>query len=558
VSWGLLRRIPRSASLALVYVGLTVVVWGTHAGSRTLWQDDAQNLFRAFSEPGGLLAGALARIGSPTRRLTAVPHALALATGHPRVALQLTYGLVWLATGLLAHRLARRLFPGLRAAPFLAGALTLCATSDFLTNSLVAISYLLAVLSFLAGLTAFVAWLDGASAARLVLGGALAQASLFTADAALPAFVVTPLLARLVLGSRGRRFWIGSAVWLLLGVPYLMLLTRFLGDPAGYAAVALQARPWLSHATRAVELAAYNFTPWRWAFERPMWFAATDPVIPFWLRGLLAAGGTTLFAVVALRTPVERADARARVHPLAAVAACVALAGLVNAAFAPVHMSEFFVRTHLHSRVWSSLALAGVCGWLASRGRWRVVTLGVPTAFVALGLLGGLERQDYFLGYSQRHRAELTSILRAAPSLVPGATLLLYVPAHRHFLATDAPYLARAWMTLLYADPAMECRVFVWFEAGPGRCELAPDALVCESEMSPRCALPGAALRYRYDRILWLTYDPATNGYRNERQIPEKLRGGVSVPPLADPATLVAARPWSGLARDLLGDPPAG
>ena len=42
----------------VLYLALTWLVWGSHAFARTLYHDDAQVLFRVFSDPGGTVRGA--------------------------------------------------------------------------------------------------------------------------------------------------------------------------------------------------------------------------------------------------------------------------------------------------------------------------------------------------------------------------------------------------------------------------------------------------------------------------------------------------------------------
>src|SRR5439155_1682964 len=78
---------------------------------------------------------------SPTRRLAGTPFALALKTGSPLDMLQLVYGATWLAGGLLTYAILLRLFPREKWLAFVAGCLTLTATGDFLTDSLVALHY---------------------------------------------------------------------------------------------------------------------------------------------------------------------------------------------------------------------------------------------------------------------------------------------------------------------------------------------------------------------------------------------------------------------------------
>jgi hypothetical protein len=538
-----------------VYAVLTVLVWGSHALERTLWQDDAQLLFRAFSEPGGPVSGAFIHSGdTPTRTLLAVPSALALLSGAPREVLQVLYGAAWLTTAWLAHLLAGRLFGG-RLAPLLAGSLTATATSDFLTNSLVAMPALWALALCFAGILAAMRWLDGAPAVWLVLACGLVQISLFTCEYAVPAVLLAPVIFWLARDRRfDRRFIRGTLFWYVTAIPYFILLAEFLNDSAGYAGTALQARTVADLARRASRLFLYNFMPWTWAFQRPQWFPPPPPSLSTALRWSFAAAGSAAFVGVAWRR-LRGAD-ESRGGGATLILACLLLALAANAPFAAVHFSESFVRTHLHSRVWAALGLAGLgqYAWVRSgssaRRFWPAAAAAV---FIALGVLGGVERQDYFLGYSNRHRQELASILRQVPALAPEATLILQAPPHERMLATEAPYLARAWLTLLYQDPAVECRVFLWSPAARATCEAQAEGFLCGSETSPRCVPEGprrgqrllyVRQRFAYARVVMLTYEPETNTWSLVRP---------SDPAPVWPEGLVLAGAPSPLARDLIG-----
>ena len=538
---------PGHAPFLVFYAALTGIVWGTHAFQRTLWQDDAQHLFRVFSEPGGPLAGAFIQsANTATRTLLAVPFALALLTGAPREALQALYGGVWLATAWLAHGLARRLFGG-AVAPVVAGSLAATATSDFLTNSLVALPGLIAVGLCAAGLLAALRWLDGASAPWLVAAVALAQAGLFTCEYPVPAVLLAPGLFWLARGRRADRRWVvGTFVWYATSIPYLILLALFLSDRSGYAGTAVQLGTAAGLARRTATLFLYNFTPWTWAFHRAQWLPAPEPTLSFGVRAAGAALGAAVFAA-ALRASRGRAEPP-RHSPLVISAACLGLALAANASLATVSFADSFLRTHLHSRLWAAVGLGGLAGLAARRGpllRWAAASAGV--AFVGLGVWGGLERQDYFLGYSRRHGQELRSILSQVPGLAPQAALMLQAPPHRHLLATGAPYLARAWMTLLYEDPSLECRVFLWSDSAGATCQAEADGFLCRGETSPRCvpaSLPRQQ-RFAYPRVVMLAYDEASNAWLPARS--------ALPPPLPAAGALVVPGPPSALARDLVG-----
>ena len=129
--------------------------------------------------------------------------------------------------------------------------------------------------------------------------------------------------------------------------------------------------------------------------------------------------GVAVTARVAAAFDARNADGRrlrAR-RSCGARASCSGSSFCANAPYAAVHLSEFRYRTELMSRVWASLALAVVFAFLQSRpSAWsRRAGVAMVLAFVGLGILGGLERQDYFVAYSRRHAAELGS-LRGGPA----------------------------------------------------------------------------------------------------------------------------------------------
>ena len=515
---------------------------------RGLWHDDVQVLFRMFAGPGRG-EGLFPALASPTRRLQGLPFALALATGHPREALELTLGVVWLLTGLVAERIARELWPDRPRAAFLAACFTLAATADSFTDGLVGLGYFLAALFYLAGLWCGLAWLRRRRAAWAAAAVAAANASLWIIDVALPAWLLTPVLWWVAAGrdERGRVARL-SAAWYASAIPYLVVLGGFLRDPHSYAATALvplAPRAWLS---RCLALVLYNFEPWRWALARPQWLAPAPSVIPLAARLVLAALVGAAFAVALWRQrgPDETGRAWA-----AGAAACLLLMTASNAAFASVHLAEFFCRTHVLSRVFAVLAVAVILDSARSRPA-RLLAAVVAVSFVTLGTLGGLERQDYLAGHWRRHRQELRSILDAAPSLAPETRLVLRVRSHDHYMATDAGYLARAWMTLAYADPSLECRVFLWSEARGMRCGPGQGAVVCGGEHSPDCSrLDGRDDQVMpYAQLLFFDYDAAANRYAILPTLPAEADGPGAT--AYDPQARIDRRPPTPLAADLI------
>ncbi len=563
VSWRLLAT-TSLVVLAMLTTGLTVF-------ERGLFQDDAHVLLRTFVAPGGTMQALTLPITSATRRLQGAPYAIALASGEPLLVLRIASEGLTLAIGLLAALLAWYALRLPAAAAFAAGALTLTASSDWLTASFVAIGYNLAIALYLAGALALVRWSQTGRAAWLVAALLCGSASLWTVDAATAVYPFTPILAFLAVddtSARRRAMW-AMVLWLGTAVPYYVTLATFLGDSRGYAAQAIVAGSWLERVQRGLELVVLNFTPWEWAFARRSWFASPPSVIGLPVRLTLALVGVAVTAWTLLRAtrgmPLESSSAAPRLRRAVILVGFVVCA---NAPYAAVHLSEFRYRTELMSRVWASLAVAVVFAFLQSRSSvWsRRAGVALVLVFVGLGILGGLERQDYFAGYSRRHATELGSIVAALPGIDPDARVLLRLPPHPLYAATEAPYLARAWVTLLSADPSLECRTFLLSEVRQASCVPGPDALACRRGDGRRVcdglATGGGASteqRLPYEHLIVLTYDPSANIYRLEARLPDDLRpaGPASDQAAAAyaPARQVRAAEASWIARSLLQRP---
>lgn len=544
----------RERSPWALYLGLTAVAWGVLVLVQGLWHDEVQILFRAFVAPGRG-EGLFPAITTPTRRLLGLPFFLALASGRPVQVLHLLTGLSWLATGLLAERLARRLWPDAAVAAPLAGALTLAATPDFFTGATVAVAYQLSIVAYLGAALAGLAWLQGGSRRALWAAPLCLTAALWTSDAAVGAWALTPLLWAAAPGRAPGRARSLGWLWSLAPLPYLALLLRQLAGQAGYFQQALVPLSAGQTARRWLDLALYNFTPWRWAFDRPAWFPAHAEVMPAAWRFALALAAAALACWALLPRPPAAGRSSGLRAGARGVAAVLALMAVSNGVFVRVQLSDLYCRTHLLSRVFASLALArlAAAAWAGARaplGR-SLVRCGLGL-WLALGLAGGLERQDYFAGYWRAHRPELDSILAQAPALAPEAHLLLRVPAHEHYLATEAGYLARAWASLLYQDPAVECRVFLWSEGRPTSCVARAEGYECRGERSPDCQrLDGRESELLpYDRLVLLEFRPATGRYVLAESLPaETGAGGARYRPRAQ----VLARERTPLARALLG-----
>jgi hypothetical protein len=520
----------------LLYALLLLLVWGLTAPFHGMWQDDATLLAIALARKGLGLAGLFAPTSSPLRRLYALPFALALATPHPVLALQAIYGACWLGQALAAGWIAATLLPQHPLIRLLVVALTLTATSDYLTDNLTAVGYAFGVLTLLLAVGCGLSYLRHGGAGRLLGAAAALAASLWTIDVGVPALVFLPLLlAWLAHGtpSRRRRLPALLLVWGAIVIPVALLEWRFLHDPQGYAAVALRHLPPGQLASRGGALWWENFAPWRWAFAHPVWYAEPSTGLP---AGAMACGAALAVAALALRLrqlPPDPPPPAARALGLAALFALMALAA--NAAYAALQLADIHYRTHMTSRVWASLALGIVAGWAAARWpRHRLAVLAVPALFVGFGVWGGLERQDFLLSTWHRHQRELLSIVSSAPAISPGTGIILRGDsAPAAYLATQADYLTRAWMSLLYDRPRLHC-LRLASSRGTG-CQPTARGLDCWHENDAACfaAHTCAPDHFDYDRLILMDLDPLAGVYR--------LRPSLAGDPLAGAAGTAAA-----------------
>jgi hypothetical protein len=543
----------RAWAEAAAFVLLAWIAVGALAGQRGIWQDEVQVMFRQFAASGAWWERVFLHAGTPARRLVGLPFRIGLWLGEPTGVLFAILTCGWLATGVLANRLAARLWPGLPAAPFLAGALTLTATGDFFTASLVTLHYVNAIALSLLAVLLLLDWGHAGGASRLAAACVSIGVAFFFVDAPVTVYALGPLLLWAT-GVPWRRIARGSTAWYAAAIPYFAVVLPSLFDPTSYlvhATAPLAPTAWIA---RVVDLVAYNLTPWRWAYARPLWFPREAAVVGTALQVALIGAGT-LAAGALVFWPRHSAEPAAR--PRARVAGVLALLAIAaNAAYASVVLSAFYCRTHLLSRVWVALLAAAGLGWLVERGTTsRALATAVAALLVALGLRGGLERQDYYAGHWRRHQAELVSVREAAPGLTPDARVVVRLPPHEGFTALGAGYLARAWMVLLHADPTLECRVVYWADGRPNRCEPAAGGLVCRGERSPDCVfLEGSQVDYvPIELLVWIEYDPASRRFTRRDALPSPFDalGGY------DPSRLVFERDPPEIARVLL-DRPAG
>jgi hypothetical protein len=530
---------------AALYVFLTLLVWGLFAFDRGLFHDDASNLAwaqRASSQPPW---GLFEPMVAPTRLLLSAPYVLAFASPAPAAVLQLLLGMCWLLSGFAVLALARRLFPWSRALALVAGALAVTATSDLLTNSSVGLSYCSSGLAFAAALTAALRFQETGRPVALVAAALLLNAGLLTSDGAAPAAALAPLLFLATRGRADRRWAATSACWSLALVPWTVAFLRFLRDPGSYAAIALAPFDAVRQGRLTAALTAHDFMPWRWAFRRPVWIEHLPPVVPAWAYVLTAFAGAVAFVAAASAAgtasgaAVRDAERWPRRHYVAAVLVLMIVA--THAAFSGVQLAEVRYRTHLVTRLLTSLLLALVAEALARRLSAPRLALALPAVFVGLGVAGGLERQDTYLATWRRQRTELASILEAAPALDSKATLVFSLaPDPGGFQATRVPYLAAAWASLLWDDPSIAGRTVVALPGWGSDCRPVAAGLSCTGG-------PGPGL-HEWDRLVVLRFDPASFQYRLVREFPESAGA-------YRPSALIRPAPLPERARSLLVGP---
>lgn len=552
-----LRRIAVGLdSDGALYFVLLFLVWGVTVPMRGLWQDDTLLLRLARTFQGHGFMAALSPVTSPLRRFHCLPFTLALATPQPIWTLHLIFGMVWLGQALAAGWIAQLLLPGRSLTSFLAIGLTLTATSDYLTDSLVALGYDIAALLFLLALAGGLRYLDGASVRWIAVACVAAAASIWTVDLAFPALPFVPLL---LLWRGGIAAWRRSFLLLLaLGLtlaPAAWAEWQFLHDPSSYAAVALQPLSLAERLHRTASLAGENLAPWRWALARPVWYGRPPAVIPLWLIAPLSGLAALWFFVRARRQPEAQSSARAG-RTLVLVGLFATMAMVANAAYAGLQMQQLHYRTHIVSRTWTSLAIAVLVGWMAQRWpRFRSGFLLVPVVFVGFGVWGGLERQDLWVSTWRLHQKELRSILASVPALAPGTSIILRSGATpNQYLATEADYLAESWLILLYDDPAIHA-LRVTPQRGTG-CRATPRGLDCWHEQQASCfaARTCAADRFRYGRVVILDFDDRTGTWHlvASPQGDPLLGGSEAALSRYRPADRIVQRPLTPRQRALL------
>jgi hypothetical protein len=153
---------------------------------------------------------------------------------------------------------------------------------------------------------------------------------------------------------------------------------------------------------------------------------------------------------------------------------------------------------------------------------FRRLPLSLPIIFIAFGIYGGLESQDYLLGYWRQHKAEIRSIVEQVPGMKPDAELILYVPPGTPFLATEAEYLAGLWTHYIYNEPSL--KTFLWSADRNTYCINEHNGFVCRGENGRQRVIP-------YERSILLVYSVQQNRYLLQNTLPEYLLSNAAVRP---------------------------
>jgi hypothetical protein len=270
----------------------------------------------------------------------------------------------------------------------------------------------------------------------------------------------------------------------------------------------------------------------------------------------MAAGALLAATLFLLRVRTKTDDAGSDNGPrsihLAVLLAAMALAK--NVAYAFVWFSEIHYRTHIMSRLWASMAIGILAGWLGVRGlRWAASA--IVTAFVFFGTWGGIERQDFFLASWRGHQRELASILDAAPSLRPGTAVILRSTATSgRYLAMEAGYLTKRWLRLLYNDPQLRT-MRLNPERGSG-CKSTAGGIDCWLEGEAMCFANKACepTRFQFEDLVVMDYDSSSATWHLVRSLRDDplARGYNGEAERFHPENRIVPQPWTSRQRRLL------
>jgi hypothetical protein len=529
---------------AALFTLLTVLVWGLTAPLRGFWQDDTLHFSVVFGRRGDLPAALVQSFGTPMRRLYLIPYWLALGTPRPILTLQLLYGVFWVLEALAAGWLVSLLLPRRPFMRFAAIALTLTATSDYLTDNLTPLGYHFAIVTVLLAIGSGLRYASRGGVLWLAASVISLEISVWTVDVAFILMPFVPLLLFLLPVSR-RRVLLLLALCCAATLPAMIREWGFLRDPTSYAASAIAHLPPWQLSLRIIHLYLENFMPWRWVFSRPLIGVRPPTIIPMPVQALLALCGAAAFLFRARARPAEENESD---KPLLLAALFGLMALVFNGLYASLTMAEVHNRTHLVSRIWASLAIAAGAGWAA--GRWPRARFAVHAAlaiFAGFGVWGGLERQDLFLSTWRRHQRELSSIIECVPKFRPGTGIILRSGDTSHYLATEADYLSGAWLRLLY-DPSVHAVRLN--PKRPGTCRATPAGLECSRELR----FGTQPVHLNYDQLIVLDYDEASGRYHLVRSLTgdELGKGADGAENAYRPESLIEQRARTRWQREML------
>lgn len=526
-----------SFALLISYLTLTYLVWGIFVFERGISPLDEPNIIQyILSAQDSLLSQLFVSVAPPGRFFMLTPYTLSIWSGYPVVVLQLLYGFAWLGTGLLAYGITLLMFAEKRMA-YLAGALTLTATGDYFTNYLGVLGGYLAVTYYFACLFCLLFWwIKCGSVAWLIGSALLLLLSIWTTEYAITSIILTPILLWALDRFRiSKRLLITMSWWYSFSfISIAVLLTGILrpGDHRNdvlFNSISIEER-----VRQTLNFFLYNFTPHRWVFRSiPDWFTGYAPVISEQMRIIAVVIGVLVFLVVARvmfhsnTFPVFIGD-RFRYVALGAILLVMTL--FSNAAMSSMG-SDYFVRSHLVSRVWASIVIAlgsYVVGMRIVKKPYVIFI--VPTVFIGAGIYSGIERQDYQIGIWKRHQIELRSIVDQVPGVKPDTMILLLVPPGAH------PLLATSninYLPALYGDPTLQQRVFYWGSTWQyySRCTATAEGFLCQMFSETLCGSGGACAPrlLPYNKLIFLVYSVTRNQFVLQERIPSGILQGVEI-----------------------------
>lgn len=441
---------------------LTLLVWGIAPFTRGLRMggDDLNFAYAAWvnqSKPWWEQFTSRYPSDGPTRALAFWPFVLAVQLPRPGAFLQCFYAGAWLLNGVAVMQLARALRPRDLGFAVMAGCLTTTATADSLTSVVVYGPHLLGIALFVFGITGLVKCVNAGGTRRTLFASfVLLSVSFFTVEYTYPAIPIIPALFWLQ-SEPGKRVRAMGCSVCVLGAAFLtpfVLLVNELLRPKSYAGSVLAPSgmgsvEWLR---LCAEHVAHNFLPLQWADRAiPPWYDNYERVLPLTIYGLAAAASLLvagwLFWTIGRREVTEpRAGLGDNLKLGLVLAAALALTNLASAQPG----GEYYMRSHFVSRIWASLLLALLLSGLNRRTGLRPFSWATLGCWLAAGVWGGLERQDYLLGYALHERQEVRSLRAVVPAVAAEAQLLvIQPPGGPSLLAMNNP---RLW-PMLYAEP---------------------------------------------------------------------------------------------------------